>query len=325
MAQEPTTDLLHGESPLRVTKRLLLATRPAFFPVSVLPILAGTSSGYRTGGHFDIAAFLFALLGFVFVHAAGNVMNDVQDDLSGTDQNNAGRIYPYTGGSRFIQNGIMSRRQMMYWGVGLFCLSGAFGFGLVAVSGPGILVFGIAGVSLFLLYLAPPLQLGTKGFAELGVGLGFGVLPVTAAAWLQAGEVTGQALLLSIPIALWVANVLLVNEVPDRKADADAGKNTLVVILGCRAAKWLYLLLNLLAFVATVALAVETGMPMAMLVGPAVLCLAAIPAATAVGPDPGPRPALRRAIRITIAIHALGSVWLMAWILCCLAEQGSDA
>jgi 1,4-dihydroxy-2-naphthoate octaprenyltransferase len=34
-----------------------------------------------------------------------NVVNDYYDHLNGTDAANVERIFPFTGGSRFIQNG----------------------------------------------------------------------------------------------------------------------------------------------------------------------------------------------------------------------------
>jgi hypothetical protein len=43
----------------------------------------------------------------LFVHAGVNVLNDVYDDISGTDSLNTGYIHPVTGGSRVIQDGVM--------------------------------------------------------------------------------------------------------------------------------------------------------------------------------------------------------------------------
>lgn len=312
MLKEPTVTALGGRSPLRVAKRHFLATRPIFLPASVMPMLVGTAAGYRSSGHLDTAAFLIALIGFMCVHAAGNVMNDVYDDLSGTDRINDNRIFPYSGGSRFIQNGIMSRRQMTRWALTLLALAGIFGVVLVVLKGVGILAFGLAGSALFLLYLVPPVRLGARGFGEAAVGIGFGVLPVTAAAWLQAGAVTGDAFLLSLPVAFWIANVLLINEVPDARADGMTGKRTLVVILGCGRVRWVYLLLNIFAVLALVAAVIGDQLPPVAVVGPAALCLAAIPATRAIAAVSGPRRALVRGIRITLAVHALGSLWLAA-------------
>ena len=52
---EPSAALLKGHSPLRVAKRLCLATRPKFFAASILPVIVGTAWGYHAGDHFDLS------------------------------------------------------------------------------------------------------------------------------------------------------------------------------------------------------------------------------------------------------------------------------
>ena len=41
-------------------------------------------------------------------------------------------------------------------------------------------------------------------------------------------------MLIALPVGIWVMLILLINEVPDRKADGANGKRTLVVRLGRR-------------------------------------------------------------------------------------------
>lgn len=315
LLKEPSTADLGGGSPWRVMKRLFLATRPLFFPASVLPVIVGTASGYRASGQLDTGALLLAAAAIMCVHAAGNVINDVYDDISGTDRINKNRIFPFTGGSRFIQNGVMSRRQMTRWGLTLLGLAAMFGTALLVIKGIGILMFGLIGTAVFLVYSVPPVHLSTRGFGEAAVGIGFGVLPVTGAAWLQAGTLSGEAFVVSIPIALWIANVLLINEVPDVDADGKSGKKTLVVILGYAGARKVYIVLNVFAVLAVAAAAAGGILPPAVVVGPAALCLATIPAARAIGPDAGSHRGLVRGIKITLAVHAVGTAWLAAWLL----------
>ena len=97
--------------------------RPKFFPASVLPVLAGSAWGFMVAGQFDLSAFVLALLATVCVHAGANVLNDVGDDAGGTDRQNEDRIYPYTGGTRFIQAGIMSANGMARLGISLPCVA----------------------------------------------------------------------------------------------------------------------------------------------------------------------------------------------------------
>lgn len=108
----PVPEEFAGASGSRAAKRLFHATRPKFFPASVLPVVTGTAWGAYIAGGIDIYVFVLALLATVCVHAASNVLNDVGDETVGTDRINEQRIYPYTGGSRFIQMGILSQSLM---------------------------------------------------------------------------------------------------------------------------------------------------------------------------------------------------------------------
>ena len=114
---EPSVALLRGNSFAIHVRRLWLSTRPAFLTASVPPVLVGSAWGFRIAGEFHALSFTLAVLATVLVHAASNVLNDVGDDIGGTDNANEERIFPYTGGSRFIQNGVMSASEMKAWGM----------------------------------------------------------------------------------------------------------------------------------------------------------------------------------------------------------------
>ena len=120
---DPSPAEFAGDSMGQSLKRRFNATRPKFFPASVLPVLAGTAWGFHAAGSFDAIVFLLALFATVAVHAACNVLNDVGDESGGTDRQNVDRIYPYTGGSRFIQTGIMSAAEMARLGITLLALA----------------------------------------------------------------------------------------------------------------------------------------------------------------------------------------------------------
>jgi 1,4-dihydroxy-2-naphthoate octaprenyltransferase len=310
---EPTTANLGGTTLAACVRRLLLATRPAFYTASVLPVLVGTAFGARASGALDLPVLCLALLAVVLVHGAANVLNDVYDDISGADVDNPGRVHPYTGGSRFIQNGIMEREDMRRLGLALLAAALAPGAALVWLAGPAVLAFGLAGMALGALYSLPPASLSARGLGEAAVALAFGVLPVTGAAWLQSGTVDAGALLASLPVTLWVAAILIANEVPDARADASAGKRTLVVRLGLVATRQLYLAVLWLGLCAVAGAVLFAGLSPLALVVPVALAPAWLRAAGALG-DPHASPRRTRAsLKATLANHALGSIWLAGW------------
>jgi len=311
----PAPEEFAGESPGRVAKRLFHATRPKFFPASVLPVIAGTAWGAHASGLFDGAIFSLALLATVCVHAGSNVLNDVSDESIGTDRRNDDRIYPYTGGSRFIQTGILDAAVMARLGVSLLIVAAVAGLLLLMARGPLILLFGLTGVALGVLYSLGPVRLSALGLGETAVAVAFGVLPVSGAAWLQGGTVNLDLLLYSLPVSAWVSAILLINEVPDIDADAACGKRTLPVRLGLAGTAWLYRGIHVSAVAAVTVLAVKGDMPMLAPLLPAALLLLAERSAAAIRTGVADRARLTQAIESTLAIHTLGTLWLTACML----------
>jgi len=306
----PSTQAFAGDSPAQVAKRLFNAMRPKFFPASVLPVLAGSAWGFMVAGQFDLSAFVLALLATVCVHAGANVLNDVGDDAGGTDRQNEDRIYPYTGGSRFIQAGIMSANGMARLGISLLAVAAIAGLILLLSKGAMVLWFGIAGLLLAVLYSLGPVRLASIGLGELSVGIAFGVLPVTGAAWLQSGSLGIEVLLFSIPVSVWVTAILLINEVPDIAADGATGKRTLPVRLDLGGTSVIYFLLHAAGVAALVALALLGGFPAWAMIVPVLLLALAWQAARAIRTGIADRPAMTRAIEMTLGIHTIGSIWL---------------
>lgn len=306
----PSAEQFAGDSPAQVSKRLFNAMRPKFFPASVLPVLAGTAWGYMAAGQFDLSCFVLALLATVCVHAGANVLNDVGDDAGGTDRQNEDRIYPYTGGSRFIQVGIMSANGMARLGISLLSVAAIAGLILLFSKGLMVLWFGLAGVLLAVLYSLGPVRLASIGLGETAVGVAFGVLPVAGAAWLQSGVINLDVVLFSLPVSAWVASILLVNEVPDIAPDGATGKRTLPVRLGLRGTSNLYLLLNVGAAGVVVWLAIAGALPLLAPLAPIVLLLLAWQASRAIRQGIDDRAGMTRAIEMTLGIHTIGSIWL---------------
>ena len=309
-AAGPSPQRFVGDTPAQIAKRLFNATRPKFFPASVLPVVAGTAWGFSVAGQFDLPSFLLAMLATVCVHAGANVLNDVGDDAGGTDRCNDDRIYPYTGGSRFIQAGIMSAGSMARLGLSLLTMAAIAGLLLLLLKGPMILGFGIAGVLLAVLYSLGPIRLSSIGLGEIAVGMAFGVIPIVGAAWLQSGVIDQKAVLFSLPISAWVTAILLINEVPDIAADAATGKRTLPVRLGLPATSLLFAAIHAAAAAVVVWLTFIGTLPIAAPLAPIGLLFLSAKAAAAIRGGVRDRQRLTNGIETTLGIHTLGSIWM---------------
>ena len=289
----------------------IAATRPRFLAASLLPVLIGTAWGWIVAGRLDLPALLLAALATLLVHAASNVYNDVTDEELGTDRANTTRIPPFTGGSRFIQDGVIGLPGMRRLAQTLALLALVAGAALALRAGPGVLAFGAAGGALGAAYSLPAIRLSGRGLGEAAIAIAFGILPVTGAAWLQTGSLDMDALLLALPVSAWVAAIILANEIPDAPSDGATGKRTLAVRLGARTP----LLHGLMQVAGLAALATATArglLPGWALSLPAVLLAAGLYAS---GSLAGNRLQLARGIRLTLGIHAVGSLWLLAAII----------
>ena len=241
---EPTPERL--TNPLA---RYLLATRPAFLTITLAGCLLGMSTAVVGGAAFGWGRALATLLLAALAHAGINVLNDYCDHLNGSDARNTQRIFPYTGGSRFIQNGVLTPPQTLGLAAALFAVTITGGLWLVSVAGAGLAGIGLAGLAIGWAYSAPPLKLNSRGLGELCVATGF-LLVVAGADFVQRGALAELPWLAGAPYALLVSNVLYLNQFPDRTADRASGKLHWVARLSPQAAARGYGVILLLAALA---------------------------------------------------------------------------
>ncbi len=213
--------------------KVFLATRVPFLSATVIPVALGAVVA-RWQGHSAWWAVAAALVGASLIHLGLNMLNDVYDSVSGADEANVNPT-PYSGGSRVIQYGLVSRRTMFLWAAGLIAAGAAIGVVLAVLRGYLLLPIGALGLFLAIFYSAPPFKLAYRGLGDLAVALGFGPIVVLGSYYVAARSVSAEAFYASIPVAILVMLILYVNQVPDRKADAAAGKATVAVRFSRRA------------------------------------------------------------------------------------------
>jgi 1,4-dihydroxy-2-naphthoate octaprenyltransferase len=207
----------------------LRTTRLPFLTATIIPVVLGILIA-ASHGYFDLVAAALTVIGAAFVQLGLNVANDVFDTVQGADDAN---VTPtkFSGGSRVIQYGLVSLRQMAGLATLFYVLAGVIGLVLLATHGStALLVIGLVGFIVSLGYTAPPLKFVYRGLGEIAVALGFGPMMLLGAYVVQTGgALSWEPFVASIPVALLVALILYVNEIPDRRGDARVGKRTLPV------------------------------------------------------------------------------------------------
>ena len=219
----------------------------------------------------------------------------------------------FSGGSRVIQYGLVSLRQMATISTIFYVLAGLIGLVLLASRGStALLVIGVTGFIVSVGYTAPPLKFVYRGVGEIAVALGFGPLMLLGAYVVQTrGALSWEPIAASIPVALLVALILYVNEIPDRRGDAHAGKRTLPVRFSRRAVIGGYNVAVAGAYVALV-VAVAVG----LLPLPTLLMLVTIPLALQVSrglePDYDNPYGLMAVMGVNVKLHLLAGLALAA-------------
>lgn len=219
---------------------LLRMTRPAFLLLTVVACALGTATASACGCGLDLPLALGATVLAVLAHAAGNVLNDLHDARNGADAANQGGIFPFTGGSRLIQDGVVSEKDTAELARALLLFLVPAGLLLAVKTGGGVVLLGAVGLGLAWAYSAPPLKLMSRGLGELTVALVW-FLVVVGADYVQRRQFFVIPASAALGFALMVAALLLINGFPDAEADARVGKRTLVVKLGPRPAAAIYL------------------------------------------------------------------------------------
>lgn len=227
--------------------RYFAATRPAFLSVTFAGALIGLGTAYADGHSLDAVKALLTVLFALVAHAGANVVNDYHDALNGSDAANQDRLFPFTGGSRFIQNEVLSLKETRGFGYALLAAVIPAGLWLTAHSAPGLILIGLAGLLVALAYSAPPLKLMSRGLGEGAIIAGW-LLVVLGTDFVQRGAFATLPLVAGLPFALLLAAILYINQFPDMRADAAVGKRTLVVRLGAEVASRGYVLLIAVAY-----------------------------------------------------------------------------
>ncbi len=222
---------------MNAIQKWLVAVRLPFFTGIAMPIIIGAAVAYYDTSQFNWLFFFISLFGGIFAHAAANLANDYYDHRTTDDDINV-NFTPFSGGSRAIQERLISPKGMLigafaFWGLALAC-----GIYLTIVT-PGywILLLAAAGFIGGFFYTAGRYAFAYHGFGELMILINFGILPVLGAYFVQTGHFSWMAFWAAFPIGFLITAILYINQYPDYEADKSVKKNHLVAQLGKKKAR----------------------------------------------------------------------------------------
>lgn len=239
---------------------------PKIWIASTIPMAVGGALAYGTTGKFSIYWFLVALASIYLLEIGKNAVNEIVDFKTGVDLFiSPDKKTPFSGGKKTIVEGKLKIPETA--AIALLTIGAGCCIGLYIVFFKDLVIFwvGLLGVLLSIIYSLPPIKLAYRGWGELTVGLTFGPLIVSGIYILMTGTFNLNAIYVSLPIGLLIANVLWINQFPDYEADKQGGKANWVVRLGKERSVNVFAVLFTAAFACMVILAILLRNPVWLL------------------------------------------------------------
>ena len=214
-------------------------TRPHTLTASFVPVFLGTMIAISyTDIHWPL--FFAMLFASMLIQAATNMFNEYYDFARGLDNEKSVGI-----GGAIVRNGVQPKT-VMQLALLLYAISIILGIYICIETTWLLAIVGAVSMAIGYFYTGGPYPIAYTPFGELFSGLFMGMLIVLIAFYIQTGEITSIALLLSIPSMLLVAAIMLSNNIRDLVEDKAGGRKTMALLVGRKHA--INILLGLFVF-----------------------------------------------------------------------------
>jgi 1,4-dihydroxy-2-naphthoate octaprenyltransferase len=192
---------------------------------------------------------VLAMIGAVLFQASGNLIGDYFDYKFNVDRKDT------FGSSRMLVDGVFKPKSIFTYGISFLIIGILLGLFLFINTGTDLLWIGAIGVmGTYFYYKMKFIALG-----DLLIFIIYGPLIGLGTAFVMTNQLHWDVLLLNIPVAFLVVNILHANNTRDIRDDGKANIKTQAMLLGIKGSKIQYILLAMGAYVA-VALMVAFGM-----------------------------------------------------------------
>lgn len=239
---------------LKTGWNFLRLTRPLFLLGGVLLYWMGTLAAATMGIHLDLWKYMTGQIMVTSIQLMTHYSNEYFD-LEGDRLNNS-RTW-FSGGSGVLATGEIPPQTALYAAITFALLS----CGALVISSfmvPAVSILGLLGLVTAWSYSGPPLALERTGWGELTASVLVAVFVPLVGYTMQSGVNINLVILVAgTPLILIHLAMLIAFQIPDRFADAESGKRTLVVRLGLPAGIRLHNIALLVAACLILALSID--------------------------------------------------------------------
>lgn len=234
-------------------KHWIMVAHPWAWPASGSPALIAFSYVfymYKTGAINDVnwTFGILAIIGAIVFHAAGNLISEYHDYVSGVDQ------MEKTGPIRLIVLGVFKPKPVLIYGYIVLLVGILLGIYLLVNTGLPLLFIGIIGIISSTLYY----KFKYAGWSDVIIFICYGLSIALGVVYVMTQQLIWSTLLISTPVGLLIVAILHANNTRDMLQDKAAGIKTQAMRLGVEGSQVVYQTLLLAAYL-VIAVAVTLG------------------------------------------------------------------
>lgn len=238
-----------------------------FFFISAMPVLLGSAMIMY---HFDVQisplVFFLMVIGSLLYHLGADMINEYYDHISGNDALVDVKT-PFSGGTGILEKGLIRPKKVLYMSWLFFLLGAIISFIIAALTNEMVLIFSALGLISCWGYTAPPLKFCYRGIGELIIFLNNGLF-IIGAIFMAFVEMFDIILILpSFFLGFLGFSIIIMNEVPDIRADQKVNKKNLVVRFGIEKAMLFHKVAITCAFSSLLAAVILKQLPWLCLLG----------------------------------------------------------
>lgn len=199
--------------------------RPHTLTAAFVPVLLGTVLALLEQG-VNWLLFAAMMVASILIQAATNLFNEYYDFKRGLDTEASVGI-----GGGIVRHG-MTPKLIMSLALMMYAIALLLGIYICAASSWWLAAVGLICMAVGYLYTGGPLPISSTPFGELFSGVFMGSFIILIAYFIQAGEVSTLAILISVPSCVLVGLINMANNIRDHDGDKANGRKTLPILLG---------------------------------------------------------------------------------------------
>lgn len=211
---------------MKKIKEFISCSRPHSFPAALAPILVGSSFALSYVDKFNWLNFFVFLLACLFIQAATNLFNEYYDFKRGLDKIDSEGI------SGSIVKGKLTSKEVFNGAIFLYIISLILGVYLSFVTSYYLFLVGLICMLFGYLYTGGKYPIAYSPFGELVSGFFMGTVIISIAFYLQTGYINVETIIVSLPIFILIAMILLANNIRDLENDKVSGRKTYAIVVG---------------------------------------------------------------------------------------------